>query len=165
MSCLIMDYEPLCKLSTWIASLAENGYIYYGFDMPEALRISLRAFGGDLKPESIYNRLYAMNASAYAERYEEPDTPREPFQPFKAICAYMPPEYNTITVDGCNIVRHKPQKWHYKMAKRLDFFLYQCDEGRVRYDTLFSALRELSDLLKMFIVQNSPDYISAKWGD
>lgn len=54
MSCLIMDYEPLCKLSTWIASLAENGYIYYGFDMPEALRISLRAFGGDLKPESIY---------------------------------------------------------------------------------------------------------------
>jgi hypothetical protein len=82
--------------------------------------------------------LFKLNASAVAQRYNEPEEETE----FK------------FEWQDCN---------KFQALKSLQCLIYQCSEGNVPETKLYKILRECESAMKNLIIDDLPEYEAAKW--
>lgn len=162
MSCLIMKPEALAALANAVETRLNCGYDFWGFDAPNSLYDELR----DCKSihlyhsEGIYRRLYALNVQAYNGRYKDHEEPAGEEAPVIDVNQYTIHHGPAYREHG-----FAARPWHYHLAKLLDLWLYQTAEGWTCKDPLRLAIGEFRDSLYYFIVRNSPEYITGRWGE
>ena len=159
MSCMMMTPEALAALSNFTETALNTGFEYMGFDVPEELHEAAHALwaGGMYNARMIFERLYALNATAYAGRYNEEDVDTTaPDLDISRHTIHHRPEYADH--------HHAVKSWHYQAAKLLDFWLYQTAESATIHDPLRSAMYKFRGALFEFIVERSPEYDSFPWG-
>lgn len=154
MSCM-MNPEQLAAIANATETLLNCGYEYFGFSPTAKIydAFSDCRTGGSYDAEGIYRKLYAVNAAAYNNRYNG----RE-----------MPVGDEAPTIDGaCYKVHQRPEyaehhyavrPWHFRLAKLLDFWLYQTDEDTLSNDHTRAAMLDFQKLLFEFIVRCSDKY-------
>ena len=162
MSCMIMNPEPLAAIANAAETLLNCGFDYFGFDTPRSMQ---RAFNdcricGLYEAEDIYKKLYAVNVAAYNGRYKNRETPADDIAPCidgSGYRVHQRPEYTEH--------HHAVRPWHYRLAKLLDFWLYQTGEDATQNDPTRAAMLGFQNALYSFIVQRSDEYDNApKWG-
>lgn len=161
MSCMIMSKEPLAALANATEALLNCGYDYFGFDSPDSLLAAARDCRnmGFFSADSLYQKMYALNVAAYNGRYADHEQPMDDEAPDVDLSKYMvhrPPEYADH--------HHAVRLWHYRLAKLLDFWIYQVSEDATRNDAFVAAMREFQDCLFRFIVRRSSEYDAHEWG-
>ena len=155
MSCWMLSEKRIAQLSSFLTTLYNAGFNYFGFDMPDDLREELTdcrdvyGFADDYK---VFVKLYNFNKAAYEGRYPHDDEIDS--APDKM------PEYEQI---------HKYRtgdilQWHYDILKLLNCFVYQCCEDATYNTPLYRALDKFSDRLASYIVASMPEYKTAVWG-
>lgn len=166
MSCFIMNDSALSALADFIGCLLNHGYNYFGFCAPDLLHIELKDCyeRGFYREEKIYNRLYALNVSAYRGRY--PEETVEYMPDYKETIKYKQAVYGPMNPDDERSgYTAQAQPWHFEMLKRLDCFLYQCAEDATLNTDLYKALKALQVELMRFICQHSTAYTAHEWGE
>lgn len=162
MSCMVMKSEPLAVLANAVETRLNTGYDFWGFEAPDSLYRELE----DCKTcctysaEAIYRKLYAVNIRAYNGRYARNEEPADELPPDVDITRYTithGPKYREHGFAVC--------PWHYQLAMLLDFWLYQTLEDATYADPLRLAMAEFKRDLYSFIVTNSPEYYTGRWGD
>ena len=162
MSCFVMKSEALAAIANAVETRLNCGYNYWGFEAPDSLYNALR----DCKrsctyfAEEIYRSLYAVNVQAYNGRYadhEEPEDEEAPAINVNDYIVHRPTEYREHSFAVL--------PWHYQLAKLIDCWLYQTAEDATYKDQLRLAMQEFRDGLYHFIVQHSPEYMDAPWGE
>lgn len=163
MSCMIMNPEPLAALANFTESVLNMGFDFFGFEAPRELRETSAdcltpGYRDFYDNKALYNKLYAVNLAAYNNRYpqEADDNTTPPAVDFTKYNIHDRRQYE----NGHYIV----QPWLYKIAKLLDFWLYQTDEDATHKNEFRLGMQRLRDNVYSFIVQNSTDYNSARWG-
>lgn len=146
MSCMIMNPEPMAAIANAAATLLNCGYECQSCGYYEATE--------------IYKKLYAVNIAAYNGRYKDHEAPLDDLVPsvdcFRYI-VHQKPEYAEH--------HHAVRPWHYRLAKLLDFWLYQTDEYATWEHPVRSAMLDFQEALFQFIVQRSSEYDNApEWG-
>ena len=160
MSCFIMDLRALACMAEVIGRLLNVGYNSFGFEAPRELYDALNDCidtTGFYSERLIYDRLYALNARAYAERYKKSEEATPPDIDFSGLDIWEHPDPN-----GRYGYVIKP--WHYRLQKLIDYYNYQTDEGTARKDPLKIAMDKLARILCAFIVRNTAEYDAAPWG-
>lgn len=159
MSCLMMNEKPLASLADWIAAQLNHGFNGFGMEAPSALYNALSdcTVAGRFDENKIYLKLYALNFRAYDCRYSRHDEPITftPPDPYKPNTVHQYP----VSYNGHWTVA----PWHYQIAKRLSFLLYQCSEDATRNDELYLALAQLRRNLYCFIVDQSDAWQALPW--
>lgn len=160
MSCLVMGSGPLAALADYIAAQLNMGFNFFGIEAPESIYRALCDdcyIAGRYDEEAIYRKLHSLNMRAYVGRYSRYDEPVEFIapEPYKPHTAYARPEYR----DEHYIVA----TWHYHMAQRLHFIVYQCAEDATVNDPLYLALKTFSHVFDGFIVRNNEEYVAHRW--
>lgn len=162
MSIFVMEPRALAVLAEGVEKTLNMGYTYMGMDAPESLRDALKDCAdryGFFSRSKIFARLYALNYAAFADRYdgrhleatdETPDTPDIPDQLHRA-------EY----AGG----HHTIESLHYRFAKLVECYLYQCEEGQIPSDPLYKGMEDFQRGWFGFIVRNSEGYTAAPWGE
>jgi hypothetical protein len=160
---MIMQPEPLAALANFTESVLNMGFDFFGFEAPQELREAsadciVPGYRGFYSVEALYSKFYSVNISAYNGRYaKEPDnSATPPAVDFAKCCIHERLRYE----DGHYVL----QPWHFKIAKLLDFWLYQTDEDATRKNEFRLGVQILRDSIYGFIVQNSTDYNNAQWG-
>lgn len=161
MSCMIMDKEPLAALANAVEALLNCGFEYFGFDAPDGLFDAAQdcRIMGFYSASALYRKMYALNVAAYNGRYSGHERPADGEAPDVDLSRYVihcPPEYAEH--------HHAVRPWHYRLAKLLDFWLYQVTEDATRRDDFVAAMRELRDDLFRFVVRRSGEYDRYGWG-
>ena len=163
MSCMIMNPEPLAAIANAAETLLNCGYEYFGFAPSARMHDAFHdcRTGGSYDAEGIYKKLWAVNAAAYNDRYtlmaDELADEAAPVIDGSCYKVHRQPEY----ADHHHAVRH----WHYRLAKLLDFWLYQTAEDATRNDPVRAAMLDFRESLFEFIVQRSEEYDDAPaWG-
>ena len=157
-----MGSGPLAALADYIAAQLNMGFNFFGVDAPESLYRALADdcyIAGSYDEESIYRKLYSLNMRAYIGRYSRYNEPVQFVAPdaYKPHTAYARPEYRDE--------HYVLAPWHYQMAQRLHFIVYQCSEDATVKDPLYLALKTFSHIFDGFIVRNSPEYVAHRWSD
>lgn len=164
MSCFVMTNDDICEIALFCEEILNMGYDFLGMNAPKTLHRCLKDSAinnaGFFCGSKIFNFLYAMNLSAYAECYKEPELL------FNVIPMYTEPN---VGVPSCHRAKwaeghFQVQPWHYRMAKLLDCWIYQCTEGKHPDTELYKAMGELRNTLYEFIIQNTQEYFDAPWG-
>lgn len=163
MSCYIMNHDNIRKIGYTLAECLNRGI--YGNDCTIATIAAQcnnlgKAFagcymGGRFSGEKISEILHRINASAYAERYKEPDL--ELFgapESRRRYSLWKLPE--RVGFDEI------PQDWHYALAALIDCWLYQTDEGNAAIADKRLAVQEFGKHLNRLIVQHSAAYHKAR---
>ena len=161
MSCLIMDAGPLAAIANAVEMLLNCGYDYFGFDSPDSLLAAARDCRASTlySATMLYRKLYALNIAAYNGRYSTHEQPADDEAPDVDLSKYRvhcPPEYADH--------HHAVRPWHFRLAKLLDFWIYQVSEDATRSDDFVVAMRDFRDCLFQFIVQRSSEYDRYGWG-
>lgn len=162
MSCMIMNPEPLAAIANAAETLLNCGYEYFGFDAPRSMHDAFQdcrtCYSYDA--EGIYKKLYAVNVAAYNGRYKDHETPADDEAPTidgSRYTVHQRPEYAEH--------HHAVRPWHYRLAKLLDFWLYQTSEDATWNDPTRAAMVDFQKALFEFIVQRSAEYDNAPaWG-
>lgn len=160
MSCFIMSAQSHATLANTLEYILNSGFNRFGFDAPESLHKALvdcRDRYGYYSSGAIYNRLYAMNNTAYNTRYKFTPGPGGDCIPDKPS---VPPLVEERQWNN----HEKLLPWHYIFCKMLDCLIYQCNEDATRNDPLLLALIDFSRIYKSFLVVNTEEYSSAPWG-
>lgn len=156
MSAFLMNDDRIAQLADYITTLGNVGYDYFGYSMPELLRLALidcMDRRGNLFVEKVFEKLYNFNAAAVSGRYKTEQEPTPSLPLYVPLIQHRSPKcYDEI----------KP--WHYELFKLTQCFLYQCDEDATSDTGLFKALKELESLQALHIVQNNPLWQQAAWG-
>lgn len=159
MSCFIMSPEPLAAIANTLEYILNSGFNRFGFDAPRSLHDALkdcRDRYGYYCANQIYDRLYRLNAAAYAGRYNRLCEDSIPPMPLVPILT-QPRQYEN---------HHESLKpWHFQFCKLLDCLIYQCSEDEVKKDPLYLSLFDFSHVYKTYLVCNTDLYASAKWGE
>ena len=162
MSCFIMDYKAVAVLADGVEKALNLGYGFLGLDAPETLREALKDCAdryGYFDRGRIFANLCGLNYWAYAERYngrhlegteEAPEMPEAPALINRV--GYADGHY-TLTPE------------HYRWAKLLECYLYQCDEGSAAKTQLYKGLEALQRRWLAFLVYNHDDWAAAPWGE
>ena len=164
MSSFILESSRIAQLAEYIATLNNCGFDFFGYSIPDDLHQELLDCCGRhgwMEAAPVFKRLFDLNAAAVAGRYNrgQETTPDMP-QNFKPL--HHPRQRGKDeTIDRWY---DEIQPWHYELLKTLKCFLYQCAEDATINDPLYKALRQLEYALAMHIIDNSPDYIKARWG-
>lgn len=162
MSCMIMNPEPLAAIANAAEMLLNHGYDYFGFAPSQRMYEAFQDCRpcGFYESESIYRKLYTVNVAAYNGRYSSHETPADTEAPdIDVSCCkiHQLPEYADH--------HHAVRPWHYRLAKLLDFWLYQTAEDATWNDPTRAAMLDFQNALFEFIVQRSAEYDSAPaWG-
>lgn len=162
MSCMIMNPEPLAAIANATETLLNCGYEYFGFGATYQMHDAFRDCQtcGFYSAEKIYKKLYAVNVVAYNGRYNDHETPDDDTAPTidgSRYKVHQPPEYAEH--------HHAVRPWHYRLAKLLDFWLYQTGEYATWKDPTRAAMFDFQKALFEFIVQRSSEYDNAPaWG-
>ena len=162
MSCMIMNPEPLAAIANATETLLNCGYEYFGFGPTHRMREAFHDCQtcGFYEAESSYKELYAVNVAAYNSRYKDRETPADDEAPTSDGSGYrvhQHPEYAEH--------HHAVRPWHYRLAKLLDFWLYQTSEDATWNDPTRAAMVDFQKALFEFIVQRSDEYDNApQWG-
>ena len=159
MSSFIMQPESIRDLACFINSVNVGGFNAHGFEPPQLLRQEFPTS----KMSSVkdtYEKLYDMNAQAVHFRYPK-DKKDKVIPPMPDGDFYVRPEIGASLRGG---IFRKPTDRHYQILKRLNCFLYQCDEGEVTETDAYKALRGLERQLMMMIVTSTEAYQNAEWG-
>ena len=158
MSCFVLHERATATLAETIAQILNMGIGYFAFEAPESLREGLADCIDRYDycdGRKVYKKLYRLNFDAYNGRYRE-------LEEVAAIPNFKPVELaERIDYNGHYII----QPWHYRFAKLLDCYIYQCLEDFTRNDPVVKGLTDLANRLRSFIVQNSEDYHKAPWGE
>lgn len=168
MSCIMLSNKYHACLAEDLAQILNGGFNRVHFDAPQSLKDALdncKGPGGEYLPRAIAMRLWGLNAQAFAERYGEghPDDVAEllaekPDFPDGERALILPTEYQ----NGHAMIN----RGHYRLAKRLDCYIYQTSEGAAVQTKLYAGLVELSGIVKSFIVQCSEEYDAAgRWAE
>lgn len=163
MSAFQINNERTAQLADYISTLYNNGFNFFGYDMPQDLKIQLfdcRDIYGHTTTKKIFEKLYNLNAAAVAGRYNHNAEPAPDMPEFKPI--HHTREQGTDKTIRAWYEEIKP--WHYELLKLLQCFLYQCDEEPTNKAELYKALRQLEQVLQFHIVANNPEWIKAAWG-
>jgi len=157
-----MKSEAMAAIANAVEARIVYGYNYWGFEAPDSLYDALRDCmdPSTCFPEEIYRKLYAVNVRAYNGRYESHEEPADEEAPainVKKYAIHRPAEYREHSFAIF--------PWHYQLAKLIDCWLYQTLEDATRADPLRLAMEEFRDGIYHFIVQHSPEYMDARWGD
>lgn len=162
MSCMIMNPEPLAAVANATAILLNCGYEFFGFSasqqMHEAFRDCRRYWRYDAK--EIYKKLYAVNVAAYNGCYASHEEPADDTAPAIDVSCYtvhQRPEFAEH--------HYAVRPWHYRLAKLLDFWLYQTNEYATYSNPIRLAMEDFKTALFAFIVRCSDEYGNApEWG-
>lgn len=158
MSCLMMNAAPLAAVADFLAVQLNSGFDYTGMETPQSLPRALSdcVVCGFYEASKIYEKLYRLNAAAYANRYREPlnISPPAPYRsnPIHKPCAYKN-QHRVVA------------PWHYHIAKQLSFLIYQCTEDGTCETVLYSALVQFRRILHSFIVENSELWQQLPWAE
>jgi hypothetical protein len=165
MSAFLLNPERIAQLADYISTLYNNGFNFFGYDMPQDLKNQIIEndccdIYGNATTKKIFKLLYSLNAAAVAGRYKcnpetAPDLPK--FNPI-----HHTREQGTDETIRAWYEEIKP--WHYELFKLTQCFLYQCDEDATCHTGLFKALKELESIQALHIVQNNPLWQRATWG-
>jgi len=164
MSCFIQKKENTAAIADFISALYNMGHDYFGMYPPDSIHTEtrdLRDRYGYLKEDALYIRLRYLNYLAYEGRYKHATEESinsanfEDFEPYEANIVYKRAEW----LGGI----YKVEKWHYKMLKMIQCYLYQCDESATKDEPMIKAVREVVNVLKTFIVMNQPEYDEIDW--
>ena len=159
MSAFILQPESIRDLACFINSVVTSGYNMHGFEAPELLKKEFPARSRH-SVRDTYEKLYELNAEAMHFRYpasmKDKVIPPMPEGEF-----YVRPEIGASLHGG---IFRKPTDKHYQILKRLNCFLYQCDEGNVPESDAYKALKGLERQLMVMIVSSNEAYQRAEWG-
>lgn len=162
MSCFMMDPRALAVLAEGVEKTLNMGYSYMGMDALESLRDALKDCAdryGFFSRSKIFARLYALNYAAFADRYDGrhlegiDETPAAPDIPDQL--------HRVEYADG----RHTIEPLHYRFAKLIECYLYQCEEGQTPSDPLYKGMEDFRRVWFGFIVRNAAEYAAAPWGE
>lgn len=159
MSCFLMNNETISQIADFTASVMNNGFDYFGFSGNDFLRIALRDCkrAGFYNEKEIYNLLYIENIKAVNGRYKDHSV--SDFPEYKKLPpVYWPQEWN------CEQQRANIKLWHFELLKKIDCYLYQCDEDVTAGSVLLSGMKELRSSLSDYVLFNNEFYKSAAWG-
>ena len=159
MSAFIMQPESIRDLAYFINSVVASGYNMHGFEAPELLRKEFPARSSRSVKEA-YEKLYELNAEAIHFRYPK-EMKDKVIPPMPSGDFFIKPEIGASLHGG---IFRKPTDKHYQILKRLNCFLYQCDEGKVRESDTYKALKGLERQLMVMIVSSCDAYQRAEWG-
>ena len=160
MSCIIMNAKPLASIADFIASLLNYGYNSFGMEAPKSMYDSLKYCKdkwGIYQAEQIYDKLHELNVMAYNGRYGREHEGEEYFEPY----APNPPMQRR----ECENHHEKVMPWHIQMEHRLAFLTYQLCEDATCDTPLYKAMIDLEHRLDAFIVHNSDEWQSLRWGE
>lgn len=156
MSCFIMKAESIRDIADFMHVIVIGGYNNeYGV---YPTREILDELGSKTRYE-IYEKLYQMNIDAYKARYSDVEDVEIPDIP--AVVFKIPIEYGTRKWLG-GYLKAMPE--HYRLLKKLECYLYQCDEGNIYERDLFKGMRDIANQLTLLIVTGTEEYQSAEWG-
>ena len=159
MSSFIMRPESIRDLACFINSVVVSGYNSHGIEPPRLLSKEFPASKMD-SVKDTYEKLYELNAQAINFRYPK-DKKDKVIPPMPKGDFYVRPEIAASLRGG---IYRKATKKHFQILKRLECFLYQCDEGSVAETDAYKALKGLElELMKMIVVGNE-NYQAAEWG-
>ena len=161
MSCFIMDEKSVSILANFVGDLMNCGYTMFGMGAPASLWESLKDCEGKyyyFETQKIFNRLMDLNVRAFKGRYEDWHN-----EDIKNAYGY---DVNAVDYEHGKYEEGHwlVEKWHYRMAKRLEYFIYQCSEDATWNDNLFKSLKELQTELFAWMVRNHAFYQEAEWG-
>ena len=162
MSCMMLTDESLAILSMACAKITtypEQYQIFPPYSLQNALH-GLPSNNTEARAQKIFDRLYLLNLSAYAERYRENFVPIVPDINLNTYYDILPRyEYNPKTKTGT------VHPIHYRLYKIIQCFLYQVDDGKeARTDPLVLGLQDLERYIANYIISNTTAYNTAPWG-
>lgn len=159
MSSYLMKPKPVSEIADFIACVLNNGFNYFGFEGNNHLVCALSQCRTSMfySENIIYKLLSELNVKAVCANDEKVNVVWEEYKKYPPV--YHPHHYDVKEEHFC--IEH----WHYELLKKLDCFLYQCDENSVINTELFIGVSKLRDTLSNFIVTNNPTYASIKWGE
>ena len=144
MSAFIVETETIDRIVTWVDGKLYRDHPYLYSKFGEAVGVGCRPtewqiVHSDKLPNTLGQKLAAMNAAAVDQRYEE----RNPVQ----------------------IYRWKParQTSPVQVLKSLQCLLYQCSEGDVPERPLYKVLEDAISYLAQEIVRGMPEYERVAW--
>ena len=146
MSCFIMKPESTAKIAAYAYSFFTPGEVYdLSGEWRTAIYQAATAGGEKFSEKAIYNALMRLNISAYNQRYKESGE------------------------DFANFPRDTPTAFTLKsklleLAKLIECYLYQCNEGNAPETELYKAIEELQNATYRAIVHKLPEYNAANWG-
>ena len=159
MSSFIMQPESIRDLACFINSVVRSGYNMHGFEAPPLLKKEFPATSSR-SVQNTYEKLYELNAEAAHFRYPK-EKKNKVIPPMPSGDFYVRPEIGASLYGG---VFRKPTDKHYQILKRLNCFIYQCNEGKVPESDTFKALKGLERQLMVMIVSSNEAYQRAEWG-
>lgn len=147
MSCWMMNNDSIASVSAFLADVLNQGYFRFGFEAPRSLAVALadeKNSINNFSEEKIFHRLYQLNKNAVVGRYGDDSE-------MVAEGDEWPKKFSHQLSDA-------------QMLKRLDCFLYQCDEDANFGNELLKAINDFDMVFAGHIARNNKDYDDAIWG-
>lgn len=163
MSAFIMSIDSIASLAEYIDTLNWLGFDYFGYSIPRSLNSALALGCGSGNEKKIFEALYALNVQAVNGRYKaDNDTTVE--LPKRIEQIYHPKEPKHFDNEGHVFWIDDIKPWHYQLLKKLQCFIYQCEEDTTIDNPILKSLQELEQELCRYIAENNIEYEMAKWG-
>lgn len=158
MSSFVVSKETLELLSSFLyQSAVSSNSLYMDSEIKNAFEIECEKSWVLIYEKDIYKHLNKMNIDAYCQRYKDekpeyiiPENLEFPMIPFPRYNAeYHIEEYPLI---------------YWQILKSLQCYIYQCEEGNISEKELFKMLKNLCNRLKDYMISNTVEYSTSKWG-
>ena len=157
----MVSADRIAQLADFIAALANMGFNFFGYSIPESLNRELMGCyeRGFMEESKVFERLFDLNNRSVSGRYgadHKQETPEMPT--VKRI--FHERKKNPDFKEWLELV----EPWHLELFKLLQCFIYQCDEDSTYKDPLKVALEDLERVMAYHIICNHPYYKKATWG-